>query len=235
MKAFAPALLMVCVAGGLNGSAAEIAASGLSFPFFDQAGKLTHKVMARHGTVVNGTQNLNAIEIEYYANGDPKRIVQRISAKEATWDEKRETLVGTGAVTVQTETNRLAGEGFRFELARSQLNIHRNFSMENREVRVTSDRAVVDLLLEREADEVKLRDVKRCEAIGNLVVKVQPTASKKYNYEEARSTRAIYDGPTHTVTLPEETRAVQNGYPSVVQHLDYKLDPDTRPALKLKP
>lgn len=214
--------------------AAKVVASGLSFPFFDDAGKLTHKINARHATIVGALQHLQEVEIEYYENGDPKRVVQRVTATEATWNEKNETLEGRGAVVVETDENRLTGEGFLFELARSQLNIHRNFTMTNREVRLTSDRAVVDLVIDRKGDDVKLRDVKRCEAFGNLHVKVLPTATKKYAYDEMRSTRAIYEGASHTIFLPEETRASKKGQALVLNHASYELDPESRPATKLK-
>lgn len=217
------------------GYAAELVARGLSFPFFDETGILTHKLMAREGTMSGGVQRLSEVEIEYYADGVPSRVVQRVTAAQAIWHEKREILEGEGAISVETERNRITGRGFRFELARSQLNIHRDFGMQNAELLLTSDRAIVDLVLERAGDEVKLRDVKRCEAFGNLVIKVLPTAAKDYNFDEARSTRAIYDGATHAITLPEEARLLKDGRASTAQHTRYTLDPATRPALKLSP
>jgi hypothetical protein len=180
-------------------------------------------------------QNLEDVEIEYYEGGDPQRVAQRLKATEATWNEKTEILAGRGRIEVETEENRLAGEGFQLELARSQLNIHRNFSMTNREVVLTSNRAVVDLVLERADRDVVVRDVKRCEAIGNLRVKVLPTAARKYDYDEALSSRAIYDGASHTIHLPEEARLHKAGRaPASSNHLTIRLDPKSRPKTKLK-
>lgn len=216
----------------------EITATGLSFPFFNDAGKLTHKVNAKYGTKAGGAQQLREMEIEYFAAGDPTQVVQRVVASDALWDEKKGTLKGEGAITVETGENRITGEGFFFEMARSQLEIHRNFTMANREVLLSSDRATVDLVLERDGDEstdVKLRDIKSCEALGNLRVKVLPTATQKYDSDEAHSDRAVYDGATHTVTLPHETELFKGGRKTGrTSHMVYKLDQDKRPALKLK-
>lgn len=232
-------LLMVLFALAMTGprshGAVELSASGLSFPFFDEAGKLTHKVIAERGSKAGPLQNLQTVEIQYFANGDPQQIVQRVLASEATWDEKKEILEGGGAIAVETEENRLTGEGFRFELGRSQLNVHRNFSMTNPEVVLTSDRAVVDLVLDRNDDDVALRDVRRFEAMGNLRVRVLPTATKNYDYDEAQSERAIYDGATHTIRIPQQTRLVKRGRaPATTTQFTIKLDPKSRPAAKLK-
>jgi hypothetical protein len=234
----AGALLCGPLGVAVKAPAAEIKARGLSFPFFAEDGTLTHRVVAKHARIVGPLQHLESVEIVYFAAGDPQRVVQRIIAAEATRDEKKETLVGNGAIVVETEENRLTGEGFTFALASSRLNIERAFTMTNRELVLTSDRAVVDLVLERQADgdEVKLRDVKRCEAFGNLRVKVvQPSAVKKYGFNEATSDRAIYDGATHAIMIPTETRILKNGGVSTVTHVDaISLDPKSRPAVKLK-
>lgn len=230
-----PAFLMTLLVLGAPPAmhAAELVAQGLSFPFFNEAGKLTHKVSARHGTMTGGVQRLREVEIEYYAASDPSHIMQRVTASEATWHEKAEVLEGAGAVAVETEENRITGEGFRFELPRSQLLIHRNFTMTNPEVRLTSDRAVVDLVLQRDEDDVKLRDVKRCEAIGNLYVKVLPTAAKKYDFEELRSERAVYDGATHIIYLPAPSKAWNRERTLTLTYSEIKLDPKSRPAGRL--
>jgi len=230
-----PALLMtLLVLAELSPlQAAELVARGLSFPFFNEAGKLTHKISARHGAMTGGVQRLREVEIEYYAAGDPSRIMQRVTANEATWHEKAEVLEGAGAVTVETEENRITGEGFRFELPRSQLLIHRDFTMTNREVRLTSDRAVVDLVLQRDEDDVKLRDVKRCEAIGNLHVRVLPTAAKKYDFDELRSERAVYDGAAHIIYFPEPSKAWNRDRTLNLTYSEIKLDPKSRPAERL--
>lgn len=215
--------------------AAELTASGLSFPFFDSAGVLTHKVVAKHGSKAGTTQRLQEVEIEYYEAGDPRRVVQRLIATEATWEEKKEILSGGAAIVVETEENRLTGEGFHFALGTSRLNIHRNFTMTNPELVLTSDRAVVDLVIDRKDESVKLRDVHRCEAIGNLRVKILPTATKKYDYEEAHSQRAVYIGATHTIDMPEPTRlSKKNELPATVSHFTIKLDPKSKPSSKLK-
>ena len=225
--------LIVVLGAASPAGAAELAASGLSFPFFDESGKLTHKVIAQHATMSGPVQQLRDVVIDYFADGDPKRVVQRVTAREATWDEKRETLEGRGEVIVETLENRLTGDGFLFELGRAQLNIHRNFNMANSEVLLTSDRAVVDLVIQRADDQVKLRDVRRCEAIGNLRVKVLPTATRRYNFEEARSERGVYDGATHTVEIPQSVQLLKNGQISTLNNFSSKLDPKSRPALKL--
>ena len=135
-------------------------------------------------------------------------IVQKLEATEATWDKKKETLVGRGPIVVATLENRLTGEGFDFTLATSLLHIHRDFTMTNAEALLTSDRATVELIVER-GEDVKVRDVKRCEAIGNLHIVIQPTAQKRYLFKEAFSDLAIYDGVTKNVVLPNPTRTLK--------------------------
>jgi hypothetical protein len=134
--------------------------------------------------------------------------VQKLEAGEATWDEKKETLVGSGPIVVATIEHRLTGTGFDFALATSLLHIHRDFTMTNDEARLTSDRATIELVVEK-SDQVKIRDVRRCEAIGNLHIVIQPTAQKRYRFKEAFSDRAIYDGVTKNVVLPHATRTVK--------------------------
>jgi hypothetical protein len=191
--------------------AAELKAEGIAIPFFDAAGKPTHRLAARRGTLVGTAQKLQEVELVYFSLTDPKVIVQKLVAAEATWDSTREILTGTGAIEVTTEENKLTGEGFDFALATSLLHIHRKFTMNNREAVLTSDRAVVELIVEQKGDERKVRDVKTCEAIGNLHVFVQPAARAKYKIDEAWSTLARYDSATRNITFPEPTRYVAKG------------------------
>jgi len=191
--------------------AVEFSATGISLPFFNPAGKLTHRINARHGVKSGDRRNLREVEIHYFAPDNPNVIVQKLRAEEATWDEARETLVGRGPVAVSTEENQLTGEGFDFAIATSLLNIHRNFSMSNRELVLTSDRAVVELIVERSGDDLRFQDVKRCEAIDNLEIVIQPTALNKYEFEKARSNLAVYDGATQTVDLPNRIQLIRKG------------------------
>lgn len=211
-------------------SAAEVSASGISIPFFDDAGRLTHKMLAKIGTKSGQLQKLQEIEIHYFSATDPTVIVQKLEAADATWDDTKETLVGRGPIVVATVENRLTGKGFDFALATSLLHIHQNFTMTNREVVVTSDRATVELIVERAGDNMKVRDVKRCEAIGHLQITVQPTATKTYPFEKASSEIAIYDGPTQTVTLPKPTRTLNKRRESTVNTLTINLKPTKTPA-----
>jgi lipopolysaccharide export system protein LptA len=192
-----------------HAEAAEIVASGISVPFFNHAGKLTHRMLAKSGTKSGSLQKLHGVTIHYFAPHDPNTIVQKIEADEATWDDQKETLVGRGSIVVATVENRLTGEGFDFSLATSLLNIHRNFTMANQEVVLSSDRATIELIVDQAGEEVKVRDVKRCEATGNLHIVVQPTARKKYRFKEAFSDLAIYDGATQVVSLPNPIRTLQ--------------------------
>lgn len=201
------ALLALSVAP-CRAPAIELTASGIAVPFFDPDGKLTHKLVAERGTKSGRLQELERIEIHYFAPGDPLTIIQKVEAEAATWDDRAETLVGRGKVVVATETNRLTGEGFDFALATSLLHIHRDFRMENSEMVVTSDRADVELLVERSGDEVRVRDVKRCDAVGHLEITIQPTATKEYPFTKAFSERAVYDGAAQTITLPDPIRTV---------------------------
>lgn len=215
--------------------AVELAASGLSIPFFNDAGELTHKVIAQRGLMVDALQHLQVVEIAYFAPGDPTRVIQRVTAAEATWDEKREILAGRGMIEVETEENRLTGQGFDFALATSQLNIERDFTMTNRELRLTSDRAVVDLVIQRKGEEVKVRDVRRCEALGNLQIHVLPTAENRYHFDDAFSDRAIYESATHTITLPNQIRFVRGRRSSTSNKFEIKLDEKGKTAPPEKP
>ena len=211
----------------------ELTASGISVPFFDSAGKLTHKLVAKSGTMAGALQQLHEVELVYFSPTDPNVIVQKLIAADATWDDKREVLAGRGPILVATEENRLTGEGFDCALATSKLNIHRNFKMENVELVVTSDRAIVDLLVEREGEDVKVRDVKRCEAIGNLQIVVQPTAKKRYDFVQARSEYAVYDGAKRTIELPREIRYLKKDNREVVSNtLTVQLPPVKKAAEK---
>lgn len=201
------ALALLLAGGALSGRAVELAASGISAPFFNEAGQLTHKMVAARGALAGSVRRLEQIEIHYYSLTKPNTIVQKVLADEATWDEQKETLTGTRSIVVATEENRLTGEGFDFALATSLLHIHRNFQMENREMILTSDRATAELLVSRSGDSVQVRDVKWCDAEGNLQILVQPTATREHPFQKASSEIAHYDGATKVVTLPREIRA----------------------------
>lgn len=231
-RTFVAALLGTLLSAGSARAAVELAASGLAVPFFNDAGKLTHKIIAERGTMIGQLQHLKHAQIEYYAGGDPKRVVQRLVAAEAMWDEKKELLSGSGPIAVATEANQLSGVGFDFALSTARLNIHREFTMTNRELRLTSDRATVDLILQRQDERVNVSDIKRCEALGHLRIKIRPTATQTYHFEEAYSDRAIYDGATHTITLPHTIRFLRAGRESTANHFEIKLDERTRPAAR---
>jgi hypothetical protein len=208
---FATAFL---AASALPMRAVEFSAIGISLPFFNATGKMTHKMIAKDGAKAGNLQMFREVEIHYFSPDDPTIIVQKLEAEEATWDARKETLVGRGPVVVATEENRVTGEGFDFALATSLLKIHRNFTMSNREVVTTSDRAIVELVVDRSGDQLKIRDVKRAEAIGNLQIVVQPTAMQKYDFEKALSDFAIYDGATQTITLPNPIRLTKKDQPA---------------------
>lgn len=192
----------------------ELRASGISVPFFDTAGKLTHRLEAKRGTKAGALQQLHEVELVYFSATQPNVIVQKLIAADATWDEQKELLVGRGAVTVATEENRLTGEGFDFALPTSMLHIHRAFKMENSELVLTSDRATVELLVKRAGDQVKVTDVKRCEATGNLHIVVQRTARRSYQFDEAFSEIAVYESATQLVTFPRAVRYFKAGRPA---------------------
>src|SRR5688572_33294936 len=89
--------VLLCVAAPslLDGRSAEVSATGISIPFFSDAGKLTHRLLAKSGTKFGDKQNLHGVEIHYFELSDPNVIVQKIEAAEATWDANNETLVGS--------------------------------------------------------------------------------------------------------------------------------------------
>lgn len=217
-------------------AAVEMTARNISYPFFNQAGRLTHRIKAESAAQTGQVRNLRGVVVEYFEAGDPTRVTQRIAASEAVWDDKQQTLAGDGAISVETDVNRLSGEGFLFALERSRMDIHRKFAMSNEEVDLTSDRAVIDLVLERSGkddSEVRVRDIKRCEATGNLHVKVRPAAKDKFEVDEASSERAVYDGATHTITIPKESQLMRKGKRWTSSEASFVLDQKTRPALKL--
>jgi hypothetical protein len=229
--------LMILV-GGVSvvaGATREAAVSGMMVPFFDDAGRLTHRLYADRGASSGGLQRLQGVRIDFYTAADPKRVEQRVTTDEAVWDPKKETLTGSGRIAVETERTQLAGEGFAFVLATGRIDIHRQFSMTHPDSLLTSDRAEVDLVLQRDGDDVRLRDVKRVEAFGNLRVMIPPAVRKQVlGVEELFSERAIYDGATHTIHLPEKVRGKKSGGAAEFNGFRYELDAASRPANRLK-
>jgi hypothetical protein len=210
----------------LPARAAEFVASGITLPFFNETGKLTHKMVAARGAVSGALRRLEDVEIDYFSLTEPNTIIQKVTADEAVWDEKKEILTGTRSIVVVTEDNRLTGEGFDFALATSLLHIHRKFQMENREIVLTSDHATAELLIDKSGENRQVRDVKWCDAEGNLKIVVQPTATREYELKEARSEIAHYDGIARTVTLPKPINGIrQNGQPVVLNTMTIKLAP----------
>ena len=207
-----PRFLILVLSASLlpwHGPAAELSATGISIPFFNREGKLTHRMMAKAAVRSGQLQKMQQIEVHYFAADDPRTIVQKIQANDATWDDRRETLVGDGTIVLATVESRLTGEGFDFSLSNAVVRIHREFTLTNDEVRLTSNRAVIELIVDQANDQVKVRDVKRCEAIGNLHIVVQPSAQPKYRVKEAFSDLAIYQGATGVISLPNPTRTLQ--------------------------
>lgn len=204
----------------------ELNASGITFPFFDEHGKLTHRLTAKTGTKAGELQNLQEVELHYFSATEPNVIVQKLRAADATWDAKKELLAGTGPIEVATEENRLTGVGFDFALGTSLLRIHREFKMENDEVIATGDHASVELIVQRAGERVKVRDVKRCEVVGHLQMAVQPTAKKRYDFTRAHSERAIYDGGKRVIEFPERVRYTRkDGTDATSNSLTVKLPP----------
>src|SRR5690606_30445443 len=117
----------LCVALLPVGFAAEMIVTGIAVPFHDERGVPTHRLEAKRGQWRGAERQLEGVEIVYFAKNDPQRIVQRLKADEAIWNEREETLTGRGHVEVETEQSRLEGEGFDLALATSQLRIHRAF------------------------------------------------------------------------------------------------------------
>jgi hypothetical protein len=203
--------------------AAEITAVGISLPFFDDSGRPTHKITAQRGTLSGPMRTLTGVELVYFSATEPGRIIQRLQTSEATWDVRQEKLEGKGRLVVTTDEHRLSGEGFDFALPSSRLDIHRAFSLENSEIRLTSDRAIVDFQPGKGPVGTRPREVRRCEASGNLTVIVLPTARKKYPCEQAFSETAIYDGIAQTVVLPKPTRILAQGRESNVGQIAFDL------------
>jgi lipopolysaccharide assembly outer membrane protein LptD (OstA) len=201
-------------------------------PFFSPAGTLTHRMVAKRGVMVGNVQHLQEVALVYFSATEPDRVIQKVTAMEATWDDKKEILTGDGPIVVATETTRLTGEGFDFTLATSRLYIRRNFAMTNDEILLTSDRAEVDLITERSGDTVKFRDVKRSEAIGNLRVVVQPQAKKTYPFERATSERAVYEGASGRILFPEQVRYVRKGREIVSNTFEINLGSATTDPAK---
>lgn len=208
-------LLLFLLAGVVSGLAqkksVELKADGIAVPFFDANGKLTHRLTANTGVITGAAQSLNKVELVYYSTTDPQRVVQTLTAADALWDPKKETLTGRGTIEVVTEESKLTGEGFDFTLATALLHIHRAFTMTNADLRLTSDRATVELIVAQKGGDRKVRDVKRCEAIGNLHVVIAPAARERYNVEELWSPLALYDGATRIITFPQPTRSLVKG------------------------
>ncbi len=218
------ALLLVNATG-----AAEITARGITQPFFDAKGRRTHVLRAASGSLRGPLQTLTGVELIYFSADQSDRVAQRVQADTATWDTAKETLTSDGRVTLTTDFNRLSGEGFDFSMATSLLRIHRAFTLENTEVKLTSDRAVVELATQRSSSTMRVSDVKRCEAQGNLVVAVLPTARKEYLCEQAFSEIAIYDGNTRTIELPQPTRTLKHGSEGRIGHFKFELPAGTAP------
>ncbi len=219
-------LLCLVLAAGLERlplRGVEITASGITVPFFDESGKLTHKLLARQGTKSGNIQVLRDVVVNYLSVTDPNLIVQKLETDEATWGDRTQTMTGNGRLVVVTAENRLSGDGFDFAVSNSVWHLHRNFTMSNPEVVLTSDRATVDLVVEKAGDRLKLRDVKRCEALGHLQITVQPTASKKYGFEKLFSEIAIYEGATKMITLPQPSRTLSKGIEVTSQTLTINL------------
>jgi hypothetical protein len=75
-------------------------------------------------------------------------------------------------------------------------------------------------------DDVKVTDVKRCEAIGHLLIVVTPTAKNRYDFTRAQSERAIYEGASRVVEFPERVRYTRrDGTDATSNSLTIKLPP----------
>lgn len=190
------------------GHGAEVTVDGLSLPFFNEAGALTHKLVAKHGVATGETKQLEEAEILYFAADDPTHVIQRVAAATAVWNEKAGTLTGGGLVEVRTETSQLSGEGFDFTLATSVLHIQRTFRMANPDFVLTGDRATADLLIDKRGEQLKLRDVRRCEAEGDLHLVASSGHPSKLPFQEAFTDLGIYEGMAHTITLPHPIRFI---------------------------
>ncbi len=224
-------LLLFLLAGVITGFAqrksVELKADGIAVPFFDANGKLTHRLTAKTGVMTGAAQSLRDVELVYYSATEPQRVVQTLTAADALWDSKKETLTGRGAIEVVTEESTLTGEGFDFTLSTALLRLHRAFTMTNADLRLTSDRATVELIVEQKGEDRTVRDVKRCEAIGNLHVVFAPAARERYNVEELWSPLAIYDGATQIITFPQPTRSLVKG--RIVESKTMTIDLSAKP------
>lgn len=209
----------------------EITLSGLSMPVFSPAGELTHRIVARDGTKTGAVQVLRGVEVQSLAPGDPTRVLHTLTTDEAQWDEKKGTLVGRGRVNLVTPESRVAGEGFDFTLATSLLHVHRDFSLRNDELLLTSDRATVEAGMQKAGNGVKFRDIRRCEAVGHLEITVQPSAVGTYLFEKASSERAIYDGEQRTIDLPEPTRTFGPRGTATAKTMRVRLEPRKKEAV----
>jgi hypothetical protein len=233
MHSFRPlafALLLALWTSPTN-RAADLKMAGISVPFFDPAGKPTHRLIAQEGRLSGGRQLLKGIEVVYFSAAEPAVVMQRVTTDEAQWDPSAKVLSGSGAITVATDENRLTGSGFDFVLATSQVRIHRDFTMANREVRLTSDRATIDLVVDHADNRMKFRDVRWCEAAGRLRVHIQPGARKKFPFESAASDLAIYSGETRVITFPHETRILAQGTTATFQRMELDLNPPETPPV----
>ncbi len=217
------ALAVTVLLGAPALRAAELTAVQMTLPFFDDTGRPTHKITAQRGTFKGALTILTNVELVYFSATEPGKIIQRLQAAEAIWDNRQETLTGKGSLTVTTDEHRLTGEGFIFALRTSRLNILRAFTLENKEVRLTSDQAIVDFEPGKNVASLRARDVRRCEATGNLVVVVLPTARKKYPCDRALSNTAIYDAALRTIQLPRPTRIFATGVESTVGTFTFDL------------
>jgi hypothetical protein len=184
-------------------------------PFFDPTGRLTHRLTAARAHNQGAVRRFEDVEVVYFSPNEPDRVIQRVRATDAVWDDTHDTLTGDGAINAETADSTLAGEGFAFALATSVLKIERNFKLTNAGFVLTSDRAVADLLIEKTATAVKLRDVKRCEAIGHLHVVSRGAARAKFHFDEAFSEKAIYAGQEKTLSFPNPVRTLSGKVESV--------------------
>jgi hypothetical protein len=218
----------------LSAAAVEkLTANGITLPIFDPTGKtLTHKLLAKRGTMLGPLQTLYGVELQLFSPTEPGVVVQKMEADDAVWDAQRQILTGKGEIVVTAADNRLRGQGFEFSMISSQLVIQRDFSLVNPELTLTSDRAIIDLVVEKNDKDVKIRDVGRCEAIGNLLIVATPQAAKKFGFEKATSDRAIYNGDARTITFPGPTHTIMGQYKMLSQEFLINLE---RPAKSLTP
>ena len=203
----------------------EFRADGLAVPFFNERGQLSHKLTAERGRMVASRHHLESVVIEYYSGTQPDLVVQRVQAERAVWDDGRQTLSGDGRVEVETEESRLAGTGFDFALDSAVLNIHRDFRLSTAEAVVTSERATVDLVLEREGETLRFRDIRRCIAERNVHIVIAAAERKRHGIDEAVSERVVYDGRARTITSPGTVRALRAGRESTSATVNVQLGP----------